>query len=71
MTKRDLKDAPKTVKRLADVVHSVDAVLKLLQGVEDRKWELHGISVVEQSRTMIGSYTQACDHFRADCYVSH
>jgi hypothetical protein len=34
-----LKDAPKTVKRLADDVHSVDAALKLLQGVEDREWE--------------------------------
>lgn len=28
-----LKDAPKTVKRLADDVHSVDAALKLLQDV--------------------------------------
>ena len=33
---QQLKDAPKTVKRLVADVHSVDTSLKLLQNVEDR-----------------------------------
>lgn len=61
-----LKDAPKTVKRLADDVHSVDAALKLLQDVKDSEWESLGTSVAEQSKTTISSYTQACDLFRTD-----
>ena len=61
-----LKDAPKTVKRLADDVHSVDAALKLLQDVKDREWESLGTSVAEQSKTTISSSTQACDLFRTD-----
>jgi hypothetical protein len=61
-----LKDAPKTVKRLADDVHSVDAALKLLQNVKDREWESLGTSVAEQSKTTISSCTQACDLFRTD-----
>jgi len=61
-----LKDAPKTVKRLLDDVHSVDTALKLLQGVEDREWESLGTSVAEQSKTTISSCTQACDLFRAN-----
>jgi phospholipase C len=36
--------------------------------VEGRKWELLGISVAEQSKTTIGSCTQACDHFKADLH---
>ncbi|KFY17841.1 hypothetical protein V492_00350 [Pseudogymnoascus sp. VKM F-4246] len=39
---QQLKDAPKTVKRLMEEVHSVDTALKLVQGVEDREWELLG-----------------------------
>jgi hypothetical protein len=63
---QQLKDAPKTVKRLVEDVHSVDTTLKLLQSVEDREWELLGISVTEQSKTTISSCTQACDLFRTD-----
>ena len=61
-----LKDAPKTVKRLADDVHSVNAALKLLQDVKDREWESLGTSVAEHSKTTISSCTQACDLFRTD-----
>ena len=61
-----LKDAPKTVNRLADDVHSVDAALNLLQDVKGREWELLGRSVAEQSKTTISSCTQACDLFRTD-----
>lgn len=61
-----LKDAPKTVKRLADDVHSVDAALKLVQGVEDTEWQSLGISVAEQSKSTISSCTQACDLFRTN-----
>lgn len=42
-----LKDAPKTVKRLTDDVRSVDATLKLLEGVDNRDWNLLGITVAE------------------------
>lgn len=61
-----LKDAPKTIKRLADDVHSVDAALKLLQGIEDREWQSLGTTVAEQSKITISSCTQACDLFRTD-----
>ncbi|KAK5451875.1 hypothetical protein LTS15_007598 [Exophiala xenobiotica] len=61
-----LQDAPKTVKRLVDDAHSVDAALKLLEGVEEREWESLGTAVAEQSKTTISSCTQACDLFRND-----
>jgi hypothetical protein len=34
---QQLKDAPKTVKRLVEDVRTVDTALKLLQSVEDRE----------------------------------
>jgi Fungal N-terminal domain of STAND proteins len=61
-----LKDAPKTVKRLADDVRSVEGTLKLLQGVEDREWKSLGTTVVEESKTTVDSYKQACYLFRAN-----
>ncbi|KAF8867327.1 hypothetical protein BDZ45DRAFT_700253 [Acephala macrosclerotiorum] len=63
---QQLKDAPKTVTRLVKDVHSVDISLKLLQGVEDREWDLLGVGIAEQSKTTIRSCTQACNLFRAD-----
>ena len=63
---QQLKDAPKTVKRLVEDVRSVDTSLKLLQSVEDREWELLGTSVAELSNSTITSCTQACDLFRTD-----
>jgi hypothetical protein len=63
---QQLKDAPNTVKRLLEDVHSVDTALKLVQSVEDREWDLLGAGVAEQSKTAISSCTQACDLFRTD-----
>ncbi|KAH8806050.1 hypothetical protein F5884DRAFT_801530 [Xylogone sp. PMI_703] len=63
---RDVNDAPKTIKRLADDVQSVDAALRLLQGIEDREWNLLGTSIVEQSKTTVSNCTQACQVFRTD-----
>ncbi|KAH8760640.1 hypothetical protein BGZ57DRAFT_770185 [Hyaloscypha finlandica] len=63
---QQLKDAPKTVRRLVEDVHSVDTALKLLQSVEEREWGLLGAGIAEQSETTISSCTQACDLFRAD-----
>jgi len=63
---QQLKDAPKTVKRLIDNVHSVHATLELLQGVEDRDWKSLGQGVADQSKATISSCTQACNLFRAD-----
>jgi hypothetical protein len=63
---QQLKEAPKTVKRLLEDVQSVDTSLKLLRGVEDREWDLLGASVVEESKTTISSCTQACNLFRTD-----
>ena len=37
---QQLKDAPKTVKRLGEDVQSVDTALKLLKGIEEREWGL-------------------------------
>ncbi|RDW68063.1 hypothetical protein BP6252_09459 [Coleophoma cylindrospora] len=63
---QQLKDAPKTIKRLMEDVRSVETVLKLLQGVEDRDWKLLGAGVDEHSKTTISSCTRACGLFRAD-----
>jgi hypothetical protein len=63
---QQLKEAPKTVKRLLEDVQSVEASLKLLQGVEEREWNLLGASVLEESKTTISSCTQACDFFRTN-----
>lgn len=61
---QQLKEAPKTVKRLLEDVQSVDTSLKLLQGVEKREWDLLGPRVLEESKTTISSCTQACSLFR-------
>ncbi|KFZ24431.1 hypothetical protein V502_01089 [Pseudogymnoascus sp. VKM F-4520 (FW-2644)] len=63
---QQLKDAPKTVKRLAENVHSVDAALILVQGVDDREWELLGTGLAKLLKTTISSCEQACDLFRTD-----
>ncbi|MCJ1296893.1 hypothetical protein MMC34_008461 [Xylographa carneopallida] len=63
---QQLKNAPKTVKRLIDDVHSVHATLELLQGVEDGDWKSLGQSVADQSKATISSCTQACNLFRTD-----
>ncbi|KAF1938391.1 hypothetical protein EJ02DRAFT_505432 [Clathrospora elynae] len=69
---QQLKEAPKTVKRLLEDVQSVDTSLQLLQGVEDREWDLLGASVVGdtgldtrtagnlawQDRTSVGFFKQ-------------
>jgi hypothetical protein len=63
---QQLKDAPKTVKRLVEDVRSVDTALELLQSIEEREWSLLGADVAKQSKTTISSSTQACNLFRAD-----
>jgi hypothetical protein len=63
---QQLKDTPKTIKRLVEDVQSVDKALKLLQSVEEREWGLLGAGIAEQSKTTISSCTQACDLFRTD-----
>ncbi|KAH6704270.1 hypothetical protein BKA61DRAFT_636080 [Leptodontidium sp. MPI-SDFR-AT-0119] len=63
---QQLNDAPRTIKRLTDDVHSVHTTLELLQGVEDGDWKSLGQNVAGQSKATISSYTQACDLFRAD-----
>jgi hypothetical protein len=63
---QQLKDAPKTVKRLVDDVRSVNTTLELLQSVEEREWDLLGAGIAEQSKTTVSSSTQACNLFRTD-----
>jgi len=63
---QQLNDAPKTIKRLVDDVHSVHTTLELVKGVEDGDWKSLGQNVAEQSKATISSCTQACNLFRAD-----
>jgi hypothetical protein len=63
---QQLKEAPKTVKRLLGEVQSVDTSLELLRAVEHREWDLLGTSIVEESKTTISNCTQACNLFRTD-----
>lgn len=61
-----LKDAPETILRLKEDVHSVELALTTLQAVEDREWQSLGTTVVEGSKTTISSCKKACDQFRAN-----
>lgn len=61
-----LKDAPRTVRRLEEDVHSVEVALTILQTVEDREWQSLGTTVAEEFKTTISTCTKACDHFRAN-----
>jgi len=63
---QQLKDAPKTVKRLVEDVRSVDTALELLHSVEKREWDLLGVGISERTETTISSSMQACNVFRAD-----
>jgi hypothetical protein len=63
---QQLKEAPKTVKRLSEDVQSVETSLKLLQGVGEREWDLLSASVLDKSKATISSCTQACNLFRTD-----
>jgi len=65
---QQLKDAPKTVKRLVEDAQSVGTALKLVQGVEDREWKLLGAGLAEPLKTTISSCEQACDLFRTDLH---
>jgi hypothetical protein len=63
---QQLKDVPKTIKRLTEDVQSVSTSLELLQSIDEREWDLLGTSVLEESKTTISSCTQACNLFRSD-----
>jgi hypothetical protein len=67
---QQLKEAPKTVKRLSEDVQSVETSLKLLQGVGEREWDLLGASVLDKSKATISSCTQACNLFRTDPFIT-
>ncbi|OBT69730.1 hypothetical protein VE03_00857 [Pseudogymnoascus sp. 23342-1-I1] len=63
---QQLKDAPKTVKRLVEEVNSVNIALTLVQDVKDREWELLGADLAELLKTTICNCKQACDLFRTN-----
>lgn len=63
---QQLKDAPKTVKRLTEDLHSVGTALKLLQDIEDREWNSLGAIVAKESKRTITSCTEACEQFRPE-----
>lgn len=63
---QNLRDAPKTVKRLTEDVVSVETALKWLQDLDEREWISLGQNVAEESKNTISSCTQACDLFRTD-----
>lgn len=63
---QQLKEAPKTIKRLSEDIRSVDTSLALLQRVEEREWDLLGASIADESRATISSCMQACTLFRKD-----
>ena len=62
---RNIKDAPKAVKRLEDDVQSIETALTTLEAVEDREWRLLDTTIAEQAKVTITSCTEACDLFRA------
>ncbi|MCJ1360714.1 MAG: hypothetical protein MMC33_010723, partial [Icmadophila ericetorum] len=63
---QQLKDAPKTVKRLMEDVQSVNKELALLRGIADTDWELLGAGVDEHAKTIFNSCTQACGLFQTN-----
>ncbi|KFY92602.1 hypothetical protein V498_04838 [Pseudogymnoascus sp. VKM F-4517 (FW-2822)] len=57
---QQLKDAPKTVKRLVEEVHSINIALKLVQDMEDREWEhLEDGKLAWKDRVNVGFFKQA------------
>ena len=63
---QQLKDAPKTVKRLVEDMRPIDTALELLHSIKKREWDLLGASVAKRAKTTISSNMQACNIFRAD-----
>ena len=63
---QQLKEAPKTIRRLLADMQSVETSLKLLQDVGEREWDLLGASILEDSKTTISSCMQACRLFKSD-----
>lgn len=63
---QQLKDAPKTVKRLTENVQSVNAALKILEGVEEREWGLLGAGIASNIQTTIKNCTTTCELLQAD-----
>jgi len=44
---QELKDAPKTVKRLVEDIYSVETALGLLKSIEEREWGLLSVDVAK------------------------
>ena len=63
---QNLKDAPKTIKRLLEDLRSVEAALAALKAVDNREWENLGEIIAEGSKTIISTCTKACEQFRID-----
>lgn len=61
---QQLKDAPRTIKRLMDDLQSINKELALLQDIEGTEWKLLGAGVDEYSNATISSCIQACNLFR-------
>ena len=59
-------DAPKTIVRLKEDVHSVESALVTLETVEDREWQSLGPTIAEESKITISTCNKACDQFRAN-----
>ena len=62
----NLKNAPKTVKRLQEDLYSVETVLTALKAVGNQDWEDLGESIAEGSKTTMSTCRKACDQFRTD-----
>ena len=63
---QNLKDAPKTVKRLLEDLRSVETALTALKALDNREWENLGEIIAEGSKTTISTCTKACEQFRID-----
>lgn len=63
---QNLKDVPKTIKRLGEEAASVESVLTTLQAIDAQEWESLGTVVAEESKNTISTCTSACNQFRTD-----
>ena len=63
---QNLKDAPKTVKRLLEDLRSVETALTALKAVDSREWGDLGEIIAEELKTTISTGTKACELFRVE-----
>ncbi|GAD95439.1 hypothetical protein BC1G_13219 [Paecilomyces variotii No. 5] len=63
---RNIKDAPRTVRELEDIITSIEVALTSLQGVTNEDWDALGKTVADQVKAATHACTETCYVIRED-----